>query len=85
MSNLQDMPTCGCASALARGQPAEPPVSSIEPSLRHISHQLDRMIIDTQSIKSDLLYIKLYIDTNKQKNQTHSNDEISKGWFLNHR
>ena len=70
----------------------EPPVSlhpketlSIEPSLRQIRHQLDRIIIDTQSIKSDLMYIKLYIDTHKQKNQTHSNDEISKGWFLNHR
>ena len=82
MSNLQDMPTCGCAEPPPLGEPG---VSSIEPSLRHISHQLDRMIIDTQSIKSDLLYIKLYIDTNKQKNQTHSNDEISKGWFLNHR
>ena len=75
-ANLQDMPTCGLA---------EPPVSSIEPSLRHISHQLDRIVIDTQNIKSDLMYIKLYIDTQKQKNQTHSNDEISKGWFFNHR
>tara|TARA_R110000751_G_scaffold170127_1_gene276769 strand:- start:146 stop:385 length:240 start_codon:yes stop_codon:yes gene_type:complete len=79
MSNLQDMPTC------AREAAAEPPVSSIEPSLRHISHQLDRIVIDTQNIKSDLMYIKLYIDTQKQKNQTHSNDEISKGWFFNHR
>ena len=68
MSNFSDMNRMG----------SDRPIMRVEEELRSISRNLNTIITDFQSIKSDLAEIKQFIkDREEEKSQ-----EINKGWFF---
>ena len=68
MSNLSDFPNVGCDKSK--------PIFRIEQDIRNIRTSLNTLIIDTQSIKSDLAEIKEIL---KEKEKI---EKMSGGWWI---
>ena len=67
MSNYNDFPCCDSQD--------QKPIMRVEQDLRSIQRNLNTLIKDTQSIKSDIAEIKQYIKEREQEK------DISKGWW----
>ena len=73
MSNMYDMPG------------NQRPIQKVERDVRSIKHTLNTIIIETQSIKSDLKQILQYFDDEKKKEDQLLQSQVSnqdKGWFF---
>ncbi len=68
MSNLSDFPNVGCDK--------NRPILRIEDDIRKIRSSLNTLIIDTQSIKSDIAEIKEIL---KEKEKI---EKMSGGWWI---
>ena len=72
MSNYNDFPPCDLQD--------QKPIMRVEQDLRSIQRNLNTLIKDTQSIKSDIAEIKQYIKE-KEKEKEKVDNELTKGWF----
>jgi hypothetical protein len=55
------------------------PIIKVEEDLRSINRMINTMLIDTQSIKSDIAEIKLLI---KERGEYKKKENIKSGWWI---
>ena len=55
------------------------PIIKVEEDLRSINRMINTMLIDTQSIKSDIAEIKLII---KEREESKKKENIKSGWWI---
>ena len=55
------------------------PINIVEEDLRSINRMINTMLIDTQSIKSDIAEIKLII---KEREEYKKKENIKSGWWI---
>ena len=55
------------------------PIIKVEEDLRSINRMINTMLIDTQSIKSDIAEIKLLI---KEREEYKKKENIKSGWWI---
>ena len=74
MSNFNDFPNIN----------NQKPIMKVGEDLRSIQRNLNTLIIDIQSIKSDIAEIKLYIKEREDRETPDKEEkDISKGWWYN--
>ena len=77
MSNFTDFPKIG---------ETKKPIIKVEEDLRSINRMINTMLIDTQSIKSDIAEIKLLIKERDRetpdKGEYKKKENIKSGWWI---